>query len=89
MFSGCAHKGILNILDYFKPDIFIGGMHLNKVNINDKEEVKVLDTLSEMIENNNIKVYACHCTGKEQFNYLKNKTDKIEYLYSGEEIEIL
>ena len=29
LFSGCSHKGILNVMDWFRPDIFIGGFHLS------------------------------------------------------------
>ena len=26
-FSGCSHKGLLNILSWFRPDVFFGGFH--------------------------------------------------------------
>ena len=30
LISGCSHKGILNIMEWFRPDVLIGGFHLMK-----------------------------------------------------------
>ena len=30
LISGCSHKGILNLLDWFAPDVVVGGFHLMK-----------------------------------------------------------
>ncbi len=31
LISGCSHKGIINIVDWFKPDVLVGGFHFNKL----------------------------------------------------------
>ena len=31
LISGCSHKGILNIADWFRPDFLIGGFHFNNL----------------------------------------------------------
>ena len=31
LISGCSHKGILDITEWFKPDILIGGFHYSKL----------------------------------------------------------
>jgi hypothetical protein len=31
LFSGCSHKGILNIMSWFKPDVLLGGFHFMKL----------------------------------------------------------
>ena len=29
LISGCSHKGILNIVDWFRPDVLVGGFHFS------------------------------------------------------------
>ena len=31
LISGCSHKGIMNIAEWFKPDILVGGFHFSKL----------------------------------------------------------
>ncbi len=31
LISGCSHKGIINIQEWFKPDVLIGGFHFSKL----------------------------------------------------------
>src|SRR5699024_10377974 len=31
LISGCSHKGILNIVDWFRPDVLVGGFHFNSL----------------------------------------------------------
>ncbi|RQD77897.1 MAG: MBL fold metallo-hydrolase [Candidatus Syntrophonatronum acetioxidans] len=72
--TGCAHKGVINTLDYIHhlagevPAALLGGTHL----INAGEEV--LENLVNGIMERDIKYLGvCHCTGLESFCYLKRK----------------
>lgn len=86
LISGCSHKGILNILEYCNDmDIsyFVGGLHISKVVI-DEEGKKILDNICNGLEKSNMIFYTCHCTGVDQFNYLKMYLkDSINYISSG------
>ena len=35
LFSGCSHKGILDITEWFQPNVLIGGFHFSKLPLND------------------------------------------------------
>lgn len=97
LFSGCSHKGIINITNSVKRifnidiiDFVIGGLHLvddpiKKTPINNVE----LDEIATYLSKNVTKTFSCHCTGDPAYNYLKNTlNDKIEYLRTGSEISI-
>lgn len=85
-FSGCSHKGILNIMDWLQPDIFVGGFHFMKQKIVDGENV-VLEEAAQKLLDYPTKYYTCHCTGLEQYQYLKERMgERLSYLSAGEEI---
>lgn len=83
LFSGCSHKGILNIMSRFKPDVFVGGFHLLKV-----EDEKALEEAARKLLAFDTDFYTCHCTGEQQYNYLKEKVKSLNYLRTGESIII-
>ena len=97
LFSGCSHKGIINIANTVKNifnldkiDFLIGGLHL----VDDpilKTSIKTseLDDVALYLKNNINMTYACHCTGDPAYNYLKRELkDQIQYLRTGSEIII-
>ncbi len=88
LFSGCSHKGILNIIEWVKPDIFVGGFHL--MNLDPQTESKEkLDLIARKLIETDCMYYTCHCTGVEQYDYLKTKMkDKLKYISSGLEFDI-
>lgn len=95
LFAGCAHRGILNVLTYLKDkygilcDAVIGGFHLHNKSTNTFESPALLDTLAKELMNTFSKFYTCHCTGLPAYSYLKViMKDQIEYLSTGETIEI-
>lgn len=77
LISGCSHKGIVNIAEYFKPDVLIGGFHLNKL-----EDFDQLCKIGEKLKKTGRMYYTGHCTGAGQFAALKivmdNQLKKIE-----------
>lgn len=83
LFSGCAHKGIENIMAWFSPDVFVGGMHLSKFPLDE-----TLTTLAQTLEKYNTHYITGHCTGLEQFEVLKGKISKISYLSCGKALAI-
>lgn len=82
--SGCSHKGILNIMEWLHPDILIGGFHFMGQEISE-EGNSMLDHAAEVLLGYDTTYYTCHCTGEEQYRYLKRKMgDKLHYLASGQ-----
>lgn len=88
LISGCSHKGIMNIQKWFNPDVLIGGFHFMKLSVGTKD-VEELKTYSKILSDTRTNFYTCHCTGVEQYNYLKNyMTNKLNYLSSGSFVEV-
>ena len=87
LISGCSHKGILNIMDWTKPDVLVGGFHFFKVDIAGGES-EFLDNAAKVLDAYNTSYYTCHCTGEEQFEYLEQKMKNLVYISCGDVIEI-
>lgn len=83
LISGCSHKGILDIVNWFEPDYLVGGFHISKIN-NECE----LDRIASALDSHKAHYYTCHCTGQAQYEYLKTRMKYLEYLSCGEEINI-
>lgn len=85
--SGCSHKGILNIMQWLKPDILIGGFHFMKLDpILDHER---LQSSAEELKTYDTDYYTCHCTGEAQFGALSQWMGfRLHYLRAGMEITL-
>lgn len=83
LISGCSHKGILNLVSWFKPDYLIGGFHISKL-----EKGEALTTIAKNLNEYQTKYYTCHCTGVEQYSYIKKYINNINYLSCGQTIII-
>ena len=83
LISGCSHKGVLNIANWFKPDVLIGGFHFSKLPLDD-----TLKGYAEYLDSFSTDFYTCHCTGTEQYGFMKNYMNHLSYLSAGQEIEI-
>lgn len=83
LFSGCAHKGIINITDRFRPDIVFGGFHFMKMPLSLE-----LRGYAERLDSYNAVYYTCHCTGPEQYGFIKPYIDNMRYISAGDIIEI-
>jgi len=91
LISGCAHNGIINILDrYFDiynsyPDIVISGFHMiQKDDYTDDDVDKIKNTAEELLMTNAM-FYSGHCTGQEAFDIMKEiMQDKLIQIHSGE-----
>lgn len=83
LFSGCSHRGILNIVDYFRPDVLIGGFHFFK---QEPESPMVLGAAEKLLEYPTV-YYTGHCTGTGQYAVMKKRmADRLFYLSTGTEI---
>ncbi len=94
LLSGCAHNGILNILDkYYElfgeyPDYVISGFHLMKRDgsYTDEEKEIIINTAKELSKLNTV-FFSGHCTGIQAFKIMKEiMSDKLIALHSGDEI---
>ncbi len=92
--TGCAHNGIINILEHFKelkghmPDYVIGGFHLSSRS-SENEDFDTVDKISKYLLGTKAKYYTCHCTGIKAYERLKSAMgDRIKYLSTGSEIKI-
>lgn len=86
--SGCSHKGIQNISDWLKPDCIVGGFHLKNTEMNSEGKEKLSEIAHNLFEKN-ITYYTCHCTGIEQYDFMKTiMKDKLFYLHCGDTFKI-
>lgn len=91
---GCAHNGIINILEHFQtlkgrePDYVVGGFHLSSRSGN-SEKPETIEKLGKYLTKTKAKYYTGHCTGIEAYDQLKRiMGDQIQYLPAGSEIII-
>ena len=95
LLSGCAHHGILNIMDRYcelfgeEPDFVISGFHMmKKHNYSDEDINMIIDTALALRQYKTV-FYTGHCTGVEPYNAMKKLMgDQLHYVHSGDEIRI-
>ena len=83
LFSGCSHKGILNIVDLIEANTVVGGFHFSKMEL-DKE----LERRACYLNTVKSRFITCHCTGEKQFDFMKKYAKNIERIRSGEIMEV-
>jgi 7,8-dihydropterin-6-yl-methyl-4-(beta-D-ribofuranosyl)aminobenzene 5'-phosphate synthase len=96
--SPCSHTGIINIINRARELTgekilnVVGGLHMqgrggkNEINC---DRAFIEETAAYLFKNVNGKVYTGHCTGIAAYEILKSiMGDKIEYLSTGNTIEI-
>jgi len=101
LFCGCAHKGIINVIERAKDIIdidsdlnsdlntVIGGFHLMGMKVNNSKSKEFLDELSSILSSNNVKkYYTCHCTGEQTYSYLSKKMTNLSDLKTGIIIDV-
>lgn len=87
LFSGCAHKGVLNIVKWFAPDVFVGGFHFMKLDPTQDRQL-LQQAAQEMLTYLTV-YYTGHCTGLPQYDSLKTLMgQKLHSLSTGKEIHI-
>ena len=84
--SGCSHKGILNIVNWLKPDVLIGGFHFVRLDPAGEDRAFLEDAAKELLTHDCI-YYTGHCTGEAAFAFLKERMgDKLQAIHAGTEI---
>ena len=74
-------SGILNIAEWFQPDVLIGGFHFSKLPLDD-----TLKDYAQYLEGFKTEYYTCHCTGTEQYAFLRGQMPRLRYLAGGETV---
>ena len=86
--SGCSHKGIVNIMERFCPDVLVGGFHFMKLAV-DGEDRSELVRMAELLRGFSAEYYTCHCTGTEQYDVLSPLMGScLHYISAGTVFEI-
>lgn len=85
LLSGCSHKGILNILDWFRPDVLVGGFHFKTLDPQGEQ----LRQYGRWLARYDTVFYTGHCTGEEQYQVLKEFLgNRLNAISTGSVIEL-
>ena len=94
LLSGCAHNGILNILDRFRekygcfPEMVISGFHMTQKEGYTQDDIRSIRETAEELAGMDTLFYTGHCTGQTAFDIMKPVMgDKLRQLHSGMELE--
>ena len=78
LFSGCSHRGILNIVGHFRPDILVGGFHLMRT------PPDGLPPIAAALSQFPTRYFTGHCTGELSYGYLKDRLgDRLHAFSTG------
>lgn len=84
VFSGCSHRGILNIVHWLRPDVLIGGFHFKHLDLQKAEHRAVLEDTARRLLDSGAVFYTCHCTGEAAYRFLKERMgDRLHALSTG------
>lgn len=79
-FSGCAHRGVVNIARHFRPDVLIGGFHFKHLPQGSPEVEAAARKLLAL----GCECYTGHCTGAQHDPVLQGILgEKLHYLCTG------
>ena len=89
LISGCSHKGILNIANWFAPDVLVGGFHFMNLDPENESDRARLNQAAKTLSSYDTKYLTCHCTGLSQYAYLKEiMGEKLAYISGGQYVEL-
>lgn len=95
LFAGCAHRGIVNIIEKAKkvlghaPTHVFGGFHLVKSGLTEEKETDFLKQLAAKLLQYDCTYYTMHCTGLPAYEQLKKlMKERIGYLACGDRVSI-
>lgn len=93
LLSGCAHRGILNILDSYHsifgsmPDYCISGFHMMKKTAYDEADKALAAATAAELLGTGTKFFSGHCTGDEAMQILKDiMGDTLTVIHSGDTV---
>jgi len=95
LFAGCAHHGIVNIMeqavmDFGKePDVVIGGFHMKKQEYSEEDKDDIVGTAMKL-KQYQTQFYTCHCTGEKPYEAMKViMQNKLHYIHCGDELQLV
>jgi 7,8-dihydropterin-6-yl-methyl-4-(beta-D-ribofuranosyl)aminobenzene 5'-phosphate synthase len=95
LICGCAHRGIVNIIEHLAgannihPTHTIGGLHLFSPSSGKSEDPAVVRSIGEYLLGTSSAFYTGHCTGMQSYESLKDiMGGKIRYIPAGSIFEI-
>ena len=90
LLAGCAHCGIVNIMDKACCDLgerithVVGGFHIMR----DKSPEPARE-LARCLKGEDVQYYTCHCTGRENFALMREEMkEQIEYVSAGAVLQL-
>ena len=90
LISGCAHNGILNILEAYRqryqndPDAVISGFHIMKKAGYTESDIAMIKETAEILKQTDIQFFTGHCTGEVPYTIMKEILgDQLEWVHSG------
>ena len=95
LFCGCAHNGILNVLETLErkfgaenlPDLVLGGFHLMKRTDFSEADTAEVTEIASRLKSYKAHFATCHCTGLTAFNQMKKiMGEQLSYVCSGDEV---
>jgi len=88
LFSGCAHKGVLNIVRWFAPDVFVGGFHFMKLDPDTEDREILRQAAQEMLSHPTV-YHTGHCTGTQQYDFLKEiMGERLHSISTGKRVTV-
>ena len=97
LFCGCAHNGILNVLESLErkfgpaqlPDLVIGGFHLMKRADFSEADSSEITEIANRLKGYKAHFATCHCTGLPAFTLMKEILgSRLSYVHSGDEVVV-
>jgi len=95
LIAGCAHCGIVNILNEAKsrlgqrPDVTFGGFHLFQLKEGDEASEKLIDMTGKALLAGDTVYHTGHCTGDNAYDRLKTILgDRLQRMSGGRVVEI-
>lgn len=93
LLSGCAHRGILNILSGYKklfgayPDYVVSGFHMMKKTPYDEADKALAQKTAKALKETGAKFFSGHCTGDEAMEILLDVLgESLAVMHSGDRI---
>lgn len=93
LFSGCAHHGILNVMESFRnrfhqdPDAVISGFHLMRKESYSEEDIREILQTARKLQKYSSVFYTGHCTGEKPYQIMKEiMKDQLHYVHCGDEV---
>lgn len=96
LLSGCAHNGILNVLEEFVrkfgrgnlPQAVLSGFHLQRKDGYGEADFSEQDEIARLLAGYPCRFFTCHCTGVEPYERMKRiMGGKLRYVRTGETLE--